>query len=669
MTILKKGSTVLCFLTFASITKADDRPHKEVLRVDVTPQYFLKHAHAVVPRYAELPHQAAASAPLRTHIREHTENVHQNARKASGPTGVIVAPIPATADADAQHDDYNTEPSREDDLPVEQDIAVSSHPIGGHQAVDDDDDDGHINNDANNAAPQQNSTAQTPRLDPVTPAAHPIGVPHTIQTLPRYEDDAEGAEYSAHLKKVFRESNREFVIEKENLEDRIEHLEHKLHHLQGKAPHAAHKSETEDESSGESNSNFDDEHVSRIPERKGDQVGKVVSHLILGGIIFATIFFFMSQYSAGTKAMTMQIIDMVTAIFLAISWFQGFDDLLHLYRFEENHVVLAGLCHALFLFTLVCLVAWSLRKEGERTMPVFAACGAHYVSFSIIHVTGKTQEAFFDTSEILCFASVLVIMCIFLGLVVVFHQLRKRASETDKEWVEVVEDVENDLTAMGVAFAFTMAVRYLVCGRYPPLEDGEGHEIHHDANQRSMFLVYTVGISMLSFWLIPWLDGEASRSTYQVPRMDPTTSERRWRWFTLRLLKLAATTLGMMTAWAIFLWADWQFFEVFYHGEKIYGRLVFASWATAVSLMIFFLVDTFGKPILGMSRTLFLTVFAIVIAFAWEEVLDQALETAVEGRRHTVGVKMGAAIVIAVVVFPVYVWYLKPAVERAVKQI
>jgi len=620
-------------LVLVSYVGAVDRPHKEVQTIDVTAQYFLKHTSSlgkVVPRYANLPHEASSGAPLRTHLRAQMENAQQDALSTSG--GVVVAPIPPSYD-DARND-----------------AAAASN--GARSMAHH----GHGAGSSTSAHDYGRAGIRTPP-----------GVPHTIQTLPHYDGDEYGVQYTAHLKKVFQESNKEFANEKKNLEHEVEHLQHVVHQLKKKKPTQV--DVDEDDEGGEGEENYDDEHMSKIPHREGDQVGKVVSHLILGGIIFATIFFFMSQYSAGTRAMTMQIIDLVTAIFLAVAWFQGFDDLLHLHQFEEHHQVLSGACHALVLFFIVCVVSWSLRKTGDSAMPVFSACGAHYVSFSVLHFAGKTQEAFFDSNEIMCFLSVLLMLFIFLGLALVFQQCRENMGAKSKEWVEVVEDVENDLASMGIAFAFTMAVRYLVCGRYPPLEEGEGKELHHSASQRTVFLVYTICVSILAMWIIPWIDRESSRSTYHAPRIDPETNERRWRWVTLRLLKLAATTLGMLAAWSIFLWADWQFFEVFYHGEKIYGRLVFASWATIISLAVFFAVDAFGKSILGMSRKLFLTVFALVIAFAWEEVLDQALETAVEGRTHPVGVKMGAAVVIALVVFPVYVWYLKPAVDRAVKQI
>eukprot|EP00397_Hematodinium_sp_SG-2012_P055476 GEMP01067747.1.p1 GENE.GEMP01067747.1~~GEMP01067747.1.p1 ORF type:complete len:302 (+),score=81.81 GEMP01067747.1:171-1076(+) len=249
-------------------------------------------------------------------------------------------------------------------------------------------------------------------------------IPSTIQTLPRLQPDDK---YHAHLRKIFQDSKKEFVVHKEKLEHKVEYLEREIREL---------KSHDVGAFSGESSSNYNVS-PSRIPHHDGDHVGKVVSHMVIGAIVFSAGFFFMTQYSVGTKAVTWQLIDLCIAIFLAVLWFQAFDDVLEYHKFEEHHEFVAGAMHALMLFAIVCGVTFYMRKTGNNSMPIFAACGAHYVSFAVIHLAGSTQEAFFDSNVMLCFFSVLLILCVLLAIALATQKCRARV-HGDTEWVEVL---------------------------------------------------------------------------------------------------------------------------------------------------------------------------------------------------------------------------------------
>merc|ERR1719487_3096901 len=110
----------------------------------------------------------------------------------------------------------------------------------------------------------------------------------------------------------------------------------------------------------------------------------------------------------------------------------------------------------------------------------------------------------------------------------------------------------------------------------------------------------------------------------------------------------------MAVAWAFLLWADWEFYENSFRHSGIEGRLVFALVATVccfactVALAraeeLQYLNSNLDKLCIG--------ALSLIVAFAWEETFDEALEVAVEDVAHPAVAKILLANLVGATVLP-----------------
>merc|ERR1719379_928404 len=202
-----------------------------------------------------------------------------------------------------------------------------------------------------------------------------------------------------------------------------------------------------------------------------------------------------------------------------------------------------------------------------------------------------------------------------------------------------------------MAFAWTMTVRAVICGQYVPLEEGETGSITHTWWQRLIFLAYTLLISAVSLVALPYLQ----RATGQ----NQSTG---WRY---RVLLILQPFLTMCMSWAVLLWADWEIYEYWFRGRPVLGRVIFSLAATQIFGAVAYGVawhttlpkvpprDPNQDPAQARkdqeqdavkqamiltkrmthlaTRKFFLSMLAMVVAFSWEETLDQSIEAMVPG--------------------------------------
>merc|ERR1719277_671932 len=135
----------------------------------------------------------------------------------------------------------------------------------------------------------------------------------------------------------------------------------------------------------------------------------------------------------------------------------------------------------------------------------------------------------------------------------------------------------------------------------------------------------------------------------------------------------------MNVAWAVLYWAEWSFFETFYPGEVIKGRVMFAilsTFAGGLGLIgLSKLPDALGtasnstKGGVKSEKKVALTALSLVVAWSWELCFDAAVEDMAQGVAHPAGWKIAATIVLFSIVLPVYAYSLKPISEKAAKAI
>merc|ERR1719446_2008006 len=57
-------------------------------------------------------------------------------------------------------------------------------------------------------------------------------------------------------------------------------------------------------------------------------------------------------------------------------------------------------------------------------------------------------------------------------------------------------------------------------------------------------------------------------------------------YWTHKLLHIVEVVLVMCSAWGYLLWGAWSFTETDFHGDKMFGNMMFAVVATCISLFI-----------------------------------------------------------------------------------
>jgi hypothetical protein len=141
------------------------------------------------------------------------------------------------------------------------------------------------------------------------------------------------------------------------------------------------------------------------------------------------------------------------------------------------------------------------------------------------------------------------------------------------------------------------------------------------------------------------------------------------------------------------MWGEWEFYESRYAENPVLGRAAFAIICTAVCLLVILGFSMFMKrrsdaaqrraasdgDDRGMQlakiqaqveeererdiRRLIVNLLSLIVAFSWEETFDAAIEGAVEGNTNAAASKVLLAIVVAICVLPVYIFYLRPHVD------
>lgn len=264
----------------------------------------------------------------------------------------------------------------------------------------------------------------------------------------------------------------------------------------------------------------------------------------------------------------------------------------------------------------------------------------------------KLQMHFFSDSPAMAALCIVVAFVVLALLSYVLHHFM--TSRVDDEFLEQLEDVEQDAAGMTTAFLWTMTVRFMLSdsGEYPQMGAAEeGEPPHHSAWSRNMLLAYAFALLILSVLLLPILQDLADRTHHHTIK---------------RCICISQPFLMMAVAWAFLLWADWAVYEHLFEGEGLLGRLLFAILATAVVIPCIWAVGT-TMHASKWRRKFVLGICALLIGFSWEEVFDHAVEALSEDFAHPVQMKLPLAIGMAAVLVPMYVYYLKPIVGREKK--
>lgn len=390
-------------------------------------------------------------------------------------------------------------------------------------------------------------------------------------------------------------------------------------------------------------------------------------------VILAVTFAMASTANETVRINTWSAIDNVTAIFIAVLFFQLYSGVIGvpgdsgadtaLVELPSHYAIAVAVLHAFLLLTVAFWISWRMRSSKEN-LAIFCGILAHYVSFASMHSFTFFIRTYFSATLLSLLVGV-AIACLFNALLLAAVELGRRAARMeDDEWQEKADDLCNDFGSMAIACVWTLVVRAAIAGEYHHVSHEESVE-EHTAWDRMQMLIYAVSLTPVAALLVHKMS-ECKHDLMQRGQLSYSMS---------RVLMFVSSFLCMSVAWAWIFWGEWSFDAR--NGEHrappIQSKFYFAVIATmvcATALIALGAVTTQSSTSVvhrafRHQRFVALAALSLVVGWSWEECFDVAIETMTEDSEHPLAVKFGLTVALASVIVPIYAIYLKPAVFEA----
>jgi len=392
----------------------------------------------------------------------------------------------------------------------------------------------------------------------------------------------------------------------------------------------------------------------------------LMAFVILTPVVMSML---MTQAAGGQVSyLTFRLIDMATSIFLAVLCFSAFGEVLQ--AVFPQSVARIEMVMALVLYVLTMLLAYTLREKKDSLF-IFCGCAAHFIAFAAIQAAGKFQRRSgtlveHSASPYMSFGFCIVLFAIFAVVsLVCFYSWRRHTKSVELNIA--IDELELDIAGLVLSFSIMQALRHALSGHYPSpahlfvqlpvdpqdteLQFFSGHG-HSTEAQRTEMLMWSIGftcLACLSQWVI---DALKARTHYWMHKF----------------LHVGEIVLVMCAAWGYLLWGAMQFTMTDFHGDKMYGNMMFAVVATVVSLIIIlglaFATSGRFSGAKGYARLCVMAV-SLLTAWSWEHCFHTAINIVAEEYQIGYGglvPKIIIATIVPLVVLPGYVVFLKPIV-------
>lgn len=510
-----------------------------------------------------------------------------------------------------------------------------------------------------------------------------------IQTLPKTQV---GDEHKDSVDKLMKQAKKDTVRHDEKLENKIFRLKLQVKELSSdlekeekqEAMEEAKKNALEKLEIAEPEKGGKEEADEEAKEEIEEESGKASALMIFGSVMLSAYLFFLANHGDKQVALWFwHTAENIIVIFLAVLYFQAFDDLLEVNGFASHHKVWAGLLHILFVFAVFVGLVWTV-KDRHRLLTAYTGIGAQYVMFAAVHFGISTQEAYFGMGPLMTFFSVILFFVFVAACSVGFFFLKSKLFNESAEeaarlhhqdFEDSVDEMEVLVGAGVLAVVWTMAIRYLIMGRPPSMESSTDHTML----QRGLFLTYALVMSAITAFLLPkledWLRDQAHAASH----------------IQTRLMLLASPFLTMSVAWAYLLWAEFEFHEFQFLRNKALGCITFAVIATFLCFSLTLALAKYSKrkrhPDLDRTdnpklrecamieeqiqlereaelRKTVVTMLALIIGWAWAATMHVTLTDAIGRTQHPFFATAAIALGGAGLILPLYIYYLRPFVEN-----
>lgn len=400
-------------------------------------------------------------------------------------------------------------------------------------------------------------------------------------------------------------------------------------------------------------------HAASHPEKKeegekpeGDHAGYLFAIGMFGTIVTLAVVFSMASMDNSTvRCYTWASLDNVTAVFVAVLFFQAFDTLLDDYVPNPHHKVMVQTFHAVVLLLLAFVLSWTLRKN-ETHLAIFCAAGAHYVSFASMHAAILFVNHHWSSVVYEVFVGLGIVMLCLAVLYAATEAGRKAAGMEDDAWQDKFDDLQNDFGAMAVAVVWSLLVRACIAGEYHHISDDEESEGEHSSTERMTMLIYAIAMIPIAGFAVKMM----SNASRRMEVAGTLTYGKK------RVIMFVSAVLCMSVAWGFLLWGEWEFDKVKGEGgPEIQGKVYFALTATSVSCLTIVGLGLSGSGSRGRhERKVLLVALSLLVGWSWEESFDAAVEAVTEETGNEGQVKIAIALGLGCIILPVYAKFLKP---------
>jgi hypothetical protein len=393
-------------------------------------------------------------------------------------------------------------------------------------------------------------------------------------------------------------------------------------------------------------------------EKTKEEGGSVpIAVMMLMAVIGGTTLLAMTHTKAahiGTR--TILVVDNVIAIFLAVLWFQGMDDLLDYAIPPQIHYGIV-LVHTIIVLALAFAIAWALQSKTSG-IAIFCGAGAHYCSFCGRKYALHLQKHHFPATPIICTLGLGVLM-IGLGIFLAALYMLKRAcgikpgeeseDEAKNRFMDHFDDLENDFAAMSLASFVVVLTLFWITQQYP--EDTEiepGSHFKHDQHERLAMLLTSLGALVLGAVAMPILEKRKEKGYIKG-----------------RLCGVFVSFVCILSVLAFLLFGEMHVYEnPSLNATPLFARVLFAGGCSLLAFAGIVILSIRG--VTGASVVLVLQSLGLLVGFAWEETFDAAVDIAAEGSGYGHMAKGGIAILCFIAILPSYLSY-KPMALQAEK--
>lgn len=400
------------------------------------------------------------------------------------------------------------------------------------------------------------------------------------------------------------------------------------------------------------------------PEAHSVAVGMLATVILVPTVIS------MALSDGRVRELTLKMLDTFTSIFLAVLWFNTFNQALETFDVADMFpyaTELFTVIQVVVLYAIASAIAWVFRNDDMR-LTTFCSCGAHFIAFAGIGASAEWQSAVADKvgtnfDELAVFTFVLIVAG-FLGIMFLINYFAVRKQDDAKKYHSAIEELQLDIVGLVLSFVITQAIRHTLTGNYPAMhllqvDGGMANDPTHDkpkAWQRNFMLGWAFLLIVLAAFLLPILNDWAAGST--------STVAHQW----IHVLKVV---LIMLIAWGFLLWGQWEFHEHLFPAEGLFGHMLFAILATFVCLGVLVCMAKFSEVSTTrqaqQTYNIITTGISLVAAWSWEHAFDEAFD--IVGHEYQVGYKglvpkLVLSIVVPAALLPIYLSHVRPRVKE-----